>query len=1331
MGSFLLERGNMNTRKLLTLAVGIGWLLTASAVAVMAQPCVVVDDGSGTVTMPPPGCPYVSPTDFHEIVNGLPAGTTIVVGAVHDGFYCPPTQGICTFPPPPPPERGCAKQGGTLGGEMECSGSQLQLTMNGTGTLAGFSRNIPLGPQFETHIGPRTPFQPVQSFDTRMWVMQGEIIGDPDFDLLRITAGNGFGMPSPGHTTLTRLPGGNWNVDSFFDITYRIDFVGTTTNSGSLLFNMPGGSTTGTIRMQAGEPMVSCCLPLGICVNNVMQSDCAAQGGTPLPAGAICLGDLDGDGIDDACLAQPCAECGPGQHWIDNPACPPGGTGADTVPSGAVLGIDLDLDANCIADTNVVAGGPVTIKKTGPVNCATNYPTVCGAPSHPNDVIDTEIVAMSLTSGGVIIKAGTMSGSAQPLSPTLGAVSEQPADPALADSFFDVFVEIDLGGGTFVYNQTPVRVQQVINCMPPHDIYYHIGGCLPLYTSPTPGQGIHVANLTAANHFTYPACCLPTGACVPDTSVDKCKQMGGTSVPKCLGDLDGNGHDDACDPKCEVDPGSPTHCTEFCPDPTAQQCLPSKGGCNPNQPGSCGVLDCGCTDPNFCRLVMDISGPHCINPCPVSPGGTCTLLGNGSFTDPYHCDCVADQTGACCTTGAAGNICVNTTQSQCQGTFLPGVTCSGITVACCLPNGICATMDEVCCSAAGGISLVGSVCTSNQACCFGNGTCQNLDPLCCTSQGGQPGGLGTFCMGDLNGNTVDDACEVCEPKADGSACRPALCFGGPIAEECQKRCANFNPATGQITVTDCDCRGVNDCHLVTPGGAAVAGGPNGCIVPDNGGGTVTLPPAGCDYLSPDEVHKIIDGLPAGTTIELAPIHKDFICNRQAGTAGVCSFQDLVDCKENGGSLGGEKECAESTLQLNMTGKCTGASNPLCGYNRILNLPVSFETHVGPRVPGAPVQSFDTDMFRMFGQINMIGDPDFDLLRITGGTDFGMPSPGHTTLTRLPGGGNWAVDSFFDIEYRIDFVGAPGGPFAGMSGSTTATIRMATNAPFKCEGGCPPKKVCVPKTKVNPDGTLSVCCDCRPKKPIPDITGVNKARFISFSLASAATAGVGPDDTALRVRLVSLHHVVPPYTAGASIPFTLFEGQTQYVGPPVQYVESVSSGTPFMASKLQCAPYYQDWTTISLLHVTGEAIVPSSFFDVEVLGASCASVEDTCEDVSDALQIETGRWGDVVTTFQLPTPPVTQPDFNDIGAMVNKFKSALGAPIKARAMLAGEGLRGLINLTPDLGFTHISADVDGFKGLAYPYKPGKCTGAQTTACTTDADCGANGPCILCP
>jgi hypothetical protein len=175
------------------------------------------------------------------------------------------------------------------------------------------------------------------------------------------------------------------------------------------------------------------------------------------------------------------------------------------------------------------------------------------------------------------------------------------------------------------------------------------------------------------------------------------------------------------------------------------------------------------------------------------------------------------------------------------------------------------------------------------------------------------------------------------------------------------------------------------------------------------------------------VMLILDGLPPGTTVEIASVLRKPVSSTEVP----------------GGSLGGTTaQSTDMSMDMPMTG--TGS---LAGYARFVSVPLSLvEVHTAPRTPGHPVQSFDTDMFRLQGQI--IGDPDFDLLRITGGSGFGLPSPGHTTLTSV-GGGQWAVDSFFDITYRIDFIGHPGGPFSGRSGSTTGTIRMSVPEPASC------------------------------------------------------------------------------------------------------------------------------------------------------------------------------------------------------------------------------------------------------------------------------------------
>jgi hypothetical protein len=310
--------------------------------------------------------------------------------------------------------------------------------------------------------------------------------------------------------------------------------------------------------------------------------------------------------------------------------------------------------------------------------------------------------------------------------------------------------------------------------------------------------------------------------------------------------------------------------------------------------------------------------------------------------------------------------------------------------------------------------------------------------------------------------------EHCEPTPDSTACEPVECpeAGG----ECQPRCINFDPATRYVTVLDCDCRNPDECHLNLSG----APGFN-CVVPDNGTGTITLPPMGCEYTSPDEVFQIIDGLPAGTTIELDGTLRDFICCDGPLLCSACSLNlGSAECETAGGSLGGRGHCFAATLEFDATGTGT-----LAGFNRHLAVPVFGEVHTAPRTPGDPVQTFQTEMIRLQGEL--FGDPDFCVFQFRAGTVLGLPNSGETTLIQLPSG-DFAVDSFFDITYQIEFAGCADSVLGRMSGTTTATIRMETGgnpAPPTCVGGCPSCMFCDETIMTNLDGTIDVCCDCVP------------------------------------------------------------------------------------------------------------------------------------------------------------------------------------------------------------------------------------------------------------
>ena len=180
--------------------------------------------------------------------------------------------------------------------------------------------------------------------------------------------------------------------------------------------------------------------------------------------------------------------CGPGPHWVDSCLAD-----TDNFYSTAAIGVDLDFDG--FVDIPAVLSGPTTIFRGFPFDTPDPLD-----PGHFNQ-INTEIVSMNLIGSGMTLTAGdgigNLGSDGSLYSP--GAVVEQPGDPTQAESFFDVFFQIQTPLG-LLHNNDPARMAAVIDRVPPGTTYRYFGPPILLFDE----YGIPRAQLIHGEHTVVP-----------------------------------------------------------------------------------------------------------------------------------------------------------------------------------------------------------------------------------------------------------------------------------------------------------------------------------------------------------------------------------------------------------------------------------------------------------------------------------------------------------------------------------------------------------------------------------------------------------------------------------------------------------------------------------------------------------------------------------------------------------------------------------------------------------------------------------------------------------
>jgi hypothetical protein len=175
-------------------------------------------------------------------------------------------------------------------------------------------------------------------------------------------------------------------------------------------------------------------------------------------------------------LASSTVACGPGAHWVDT--CP---GGVYSFSSSTTAGVLLDLDRNGTLETSLsfVQFSGVTSVFLGPGQ----------ALSPPHSMLTELFYLYETGPGGAILRAGDglANNAADGALYSGGFIEEHAGDPTLADSFFQVFLELTIptpyapGSPLILTNSMPLGVWcQGLTQVPPAGCKYENLGTYPL-----------------------------------------------------------------------------------------------------------------------------------------------------------------------------------------------------------------------------------------------------------------------------------------------------------------------------------------------------------------------------------------------------------------------------------------------------------------------------------------------------------------------------------------------------------------------------------------------------------------------------------------------------------------------------------------------------------------------------------------------------------------------------------------------------------------------------------------------------------------------------------